>query len=94
MRRGSLTDHATVLLYEAGESMIALCIREGMTPGGMQGRIARGRKARGYTIVRAPETSIIDSIEAVADAMRKLERAIRALERQRGRARIPERRAA
>lgn len=89
MRNGTLSDLATVELYEAGESMIALCVREGMTPGGMQGRISRGRKARGYTIHRAHEASIIDSLEAVAQAMRKLETAIRRMERQRGRAHTP-----
>jgi hypothetical protein len=89
MRNGTLSDLATVELYEAGESMIALCVREGMTPGGMQGRIARGRKARGYTVRRTPESYIVDSLAAVDAALRELERAIRRMERQRGRAHTP-----
>lgn len=86
MRRGTLSDADTLRLYEAGESLLALCVHEGLTPHSMIGRIGRARRARGYTINREPEHSIIDSMEAVDAAVRRLNRAIRALTRQHARA--------
>lgn len=85
MRRGTLSDDDTLRLYEAGESLLALCVHEGMTPHGMIGRVGRARRQRGYTIARPSETTIIDSIEGVERAVRALNRAVRALHRQHAR---------
>lgn len=82
MRHGTLSDEQTLALYEAGESALALCIHEGLTPSSLTGRIGRARKRRGFTIPRQREARVIDSVEEVERAMRNLARAVRALARE------------
>lgn len=86
MRKGTLTDAETLRLYEHGAAMIALCVKEGMTPYGIISRISRARKHRaegvrgdGYRLrvrpprklVRQPTFDSFDALRAAVDALER-----------------------
>lgn len=80
-RRGTLTDAQTLRLYERGTPLIALCLKEGMTPYGILTRCSRERdrrRRRGALIRRkAPQqtyTRVLDLVEAMNELSATLER--------------------
>lgn len=86
-RRGTLTDYETMMLYENGESLIALAVHEGLSPSGVWIRVQRARKKRGYTIRRRAPLTITDSLLAVAAACDRLDAAVQRLQRRSRRSR-------
>lgn len=80
-RRGTLSDAETLRLYEQGVAMIAICVKEGLTPYGVISRLGRARRERRVfshaplrlVRKRTPQPTY-DTFAALREAVENLER--------------------
>lgn len=79
MRKGTLTDHQTLMLYNKGESIITLAIHEGMSVFGCSARLTRARKTYGMVGTHRSPSKLapIANVDTLAVQLRALERAVR-----------------